>query len=323
MREANNVDAYIYVLYEPLTTEIRYVGQAVNLRKRFNGHMQDARNGKKTKCYTWIRRLLRENKMPIMDKIHECKLSEANYWEIYYVKYYLDSGHRLTNMTSGGQNGFIQSQETIEQMRIGSTKKRIFYSINIKTKEAQKHESTLDLFIKFGFSKNDRIYAIQCCNNRKEHKTKKGYVFVYEEEFNKKSINQILLEKIPPSVSKPVLQYDLDGNFIQEFDSVNKARLETKQTSIWITLCCDNKNSENNKKYQWKWKTSDIIILNIEKSQNKKFKVTQYNSHGELLAMFDSIKEASDKTGIGLHSISKVINGKRKMGGGFLWKCVI
>lgn len=47
--------------------------------------------------------------------------------------------------------------------------------------------------------------------------------------------------------------------------------------------------------------------------------VYQFSLKGELIALFESKKEASRKTGIDENSIRKVINGERKTAGGFIW----
>lgn len=53
-----------------------------------------------------------------------------------------------------------------------------------------------------------------------------------------------------------------------------------------------------------------------------KKKVAQYDNQNNLLSIYDSISEASRKTGITITSISYSANGKRKTGGGFIWRFV-
>ena len=93
-----------------------------------------------------------------------------------------------------------------------------------------------------------KIYNVDiasCC--REESKTAAGFIWVYEEKFN----DELLLEKIKKAVihgnknkkkseqhslnikkaiteinknkRKPILQYDLEGNFIKEWDYIRQA----------------------------------------------------------------------------------------------------
>lgn len=50
-----------------------------------------------------------------------------------------------------------------------------------------------------------------------------------------------------------------------------------------------------------------------------KKKVAKYDKENNLLEIYESISEASRKTGIAITSISYCANGKRKTGGGFIW----
>lgn len=53
-----------------------------------------------------------------------------------------------------------------------------------------------------------------------------------------------------------------------------------------------------------------------------KKKVAKYDKENNLLEIYESISEASRKTGISITSISYCANGKRKTGGGFIWHFV-
>lgn len=51
-------------------------------------------------------------------------------------------------------------------------------------------------------------------------------------------------------------------------------------------------------------------------------KVKQYDKENNLINTYESISEASRKTGITIASISYSANGKRKTGGGYIWHFV-
>lgn len=102
---------YIYVLYDPDNSEhIRYVGKTTSVKRRFNSHIKEAYSLEE-KNYShkqnWIRSLLDRNILPEM-KIIETINDDNIIWqdrEKYWIKYYKDLGHDLTNSTKGGDGG--------------------------------------------------------------------------------------------------------------------------------------------------------------------------------------------------------------------------
>jgi len=67
----------------------------------------------------------------------------------------------------------------------------------------------------------------------------------------------------------------------------------------------------------------DTTILKVEpKASTLKLdagKILQYNSDKEYVMMYDTVKSAEEQTGVFATNISKVLNGKRKMAGGYYW----
>lgn len=60
-----------------------------------------------------------------------------------------------------------------------------------------------------------------------------------------------------------------------------------------------------------------------EKNRNSKKKLRQYDDEGNLLAEYNMLKDAIDKTGINSKSIRDAANGKQKHAGGFVWRYII
>lgn len=59
-----------------------------------------------------------------------------------------------------------------------------------------------------------------------------------------------------------------------------------------------------------------------EKKRNSKRKLRQYDDEGNLLAEYNMLKDAIDKTGINSKSIRDAANGKQKHAGGFVWRYI-
>ena len=126
---------------------------------------------------------------------------------------------------------------------------------------------------------------------------------------------------------KPVAQYDLEGNFIAAYVSELDAERELgfKPKSSNISQVCLGK-AYMSKGYQQRFITNDIDYkLNIgacpEKALRTKLgKVAQCDlkTH-EIIAIFNSIAEASRITKSDRRSISAVCNGRYKSAGGFYW----
>lgn len=88
-------------------------------------------------------------------------------------------------------------------------------------------------------------------------------------------------------------------------------------------------NKENNKANNLEWVSpSENIIhsidLGLRDYKNVKAKlsipIVQINTDGEIIAKFNSIQEAYDKTGVARGNISTVCKGKRQLAGGYIWQ---
>ena len=111
----------IYVLLEPDTNNVRYVGKAVDLYTRIRNHYKPSRLIDKTHKNNWLNKLLNKGKyvkVNIVEQLDdENLLNEA---EKKWIKHYKDLGCDLTNGTEGGDGGKM-SPESIEKMKSKKT----------------------------------------------------------------------------------------------------------------------------------------------------------------------------------------------------------
>lgn len=118
---------------------------------------------------------------------------------------------------------------------------------------------------------------------------------------------------------KPVLQYDIHGNFIREYPMLSAV---SNFESINIGKCCKGEISSAYG-YIWKYKESDEYPLIIKAPVNwhkANIPIIQCNLNGEIIKEYNSATEASKITGIGRKSITNCLGGWSNTGGGYIWK---
>ena len=119
---------------------------------------------------------------------------------------------------------------------------------------------------------------------------------------------------------KKVQQFDLNGNFMAEYSSAHQASYATGIDFSSICACC-REEITHTKEYQWKYQNSNKKISNISDSTIiMSQEVMQYSLEGELIQIYSSLKEASEKNNIAKSTISNVCNGKGLTAGGFIWR---
>lgn len=111
---------YIYKLVDPREPEhVRYVGKTIDPRKRYLEHIRMAEKRVRI-CYSsnWVFSLLSENTNPEMIIIEEATFENKKDWyerERYWIAYYKELGHRLTNYTDGGEGGSFSGREHTDE----------------------------------------------------------------------------------------------------------------------------------------------------------------------------------------------------------------
>ncbi len=109
------------MLRDPVTFEIRYVGQTIqDLNIRF-GHHKKMRNRSDWYVYRWWRSLSFD---PIIEMIDEVDREHLNTAEVEWISFFTSIGCRLTNLTAGGGQTLISS-ETRRKMSASHKGKRL------------------------------------------------------------------------------------------------------------------------------------------------------------------------------------------------------
>lgn len=129
------------------------------------------------------------------------------------------------------------------------------------------------------------------------------------------------LEKAIEINSKPVMQFDLNGNYIRTYSSRREAANSVHCQEVNIGKCCLGTHKQAGG-YQW----CDVgNENNIEKYFSKaetKGEIAQI-SNGKIINIFKNARVATKILGKkDFSSIYKCLNGERKKAFGFTWICV-
>jgi group I intron endonuclease len=128
-------------------------------------------------------------------------------------------------------------------------------------------------------------------------------------------------EEWKKSKYRPLIQYDLEGNFIQEWISgKHYAEKHGLTNGTLITFCLKGK-SKTAYKSLWKYKTKNyptkIPPVSLE---YEKMKIIQCDLIGNTISEWDSILEASLSLNIKQQSIVNNLKNRSKSSGGYIWK---
>ncbi|HEY7413949.1 MAG TPA: GIY-YIG nuclease family protein [Ktedonobacteraceae bacterium] len=96
---------FIYILCDPDTDEVRYVGKTTDLKTRLQRHLQASELRPETHRVHWLRSLVAAGKKPVMKVIEEVTRETWAERECYWIEFYRAAGANLTNTADGGNGG--------------------------------------------------------------------------------------------------------------------------------------------------------------------------------------------------------------------------
>ncbi len=106
----------IYVLKNPISKKIRYVGQTTtSLETRLKGHSYDALSKSRRLVCTWIKGLFDRRLNPIIEEVCKCDVKKLDKLEKFYIAKYNELGFELLNLTNGGSGDYIKESIAIKQ----------------------------------------------------------------------------------------------------------------------------------------------------------------------------------------------------------------
>lgn len=270
----------IYILKDPVTMNIRYVGKTERtLARRLHNHCQCNHNPHKQR---WIAKLKRLRLKPVIELIEECEDDKWVEREMYWINHYGKTCN-LLNYTEGGEVGNKKNHNVgkLIESRIGSKlseEHKLAISRANKGKEKSVRMRELLRQSRLGKKASEETRRrlseahkgqirtpeaiekarLKLIGKKKTEETKRKISESHKGKKNSKVHNENTRKAIIKLQGRPVLQYTLDGNFLREWEASSVAADYYKVDRSSLMRCCQGK-FKSSCGYKWKYKNEDIV----------------------------------------------------------------
>jgi len=245
------VNTFIYILIDPVSNQIRYVGKANKPKERYRNHKNPSRD-KNTHKRRWINSLKKLNLNPELEIIDEIDIKDWKYWEKFWISYYKYLGCSLINHTTGGDGlSFGNQTSFVKNKKPWNLGIPVTEETKLKIRKAltgkKQSEETKEKRRKSLIGKNTGNKSEEALEKIRPTMFKKGHTPSHKGRTGGKSKKSI-----------SVLQYTISGIFIQEFRNCTEAAKFMGCIAENIRRCCVGK-SKSAKKFIWKYKNKNLI----------------------------------------------------------------
>lgn len=220
---------FIYILSDPDTLEVKYIGKTYRPQRRFNDHLKCNRNTKKD---TWIKSILKNNKTPIFDIIDETNEVECDFWEQHWISLFKSWGFDLKNMTNGGDGsyGLIPWNKGLKGI----------FKHTVESREAMsKYRKGLYA------GSNNPMFG--------KKRTKESIEEQIKRQLNSKRTEE-QKQKISGALSanaKSIFCFDINDNFIKKYDCILDVKKDNFDPSMVCKVCKNKRKSHKNHKFSY------------------------------------------------------------------------
>lgn len=271
-----------------------YIGQANNLSQRYKKHKNNINDISHQEIfYRALRKYGWDNfEYEILEEFYDYDKERLNKLEIYYIKKYNSLNPNGYNMTKGGHFSSENIKVPIRQ-----------YSL--EGKFLKEYESISEIIRQLNLSTTSEI--ILCCKGKRNQSA--GFQWRYAKD-NIEELDDIFNKCF--ITNTPILQYDIYGNFIKEYSSLEEA---CKVTNLNKSSLCQALKHKNNIAYnfQWRYKNDNTPVENLDKT------VLQLDKENNIIKEFINATVASKVTRIHRGNIGECLQNKRKTAGGYRW----
>ena len=138
-----------------------------------------------------------------------------------------------------------------------------------------------------------------------------------------RTVSNELKKKLSEIHKVPIIQYNLNGIKIREWESAYDASKNLGIHRTCITACC-NGTLKTSGGFIWRHKGDELNIDDLDKHKPFRYQckpINQYSIKGDFIKRYDSIKEAATENGFKNSSnILCCCKGKTRSAYGYVWK---
>jgi group I intron endonuclease len=205
-----------------------YIGQTTNYSKRHNAYKNHKCKGQ-PKLFASIEKYGFVNHT--IEIVKECEVKDLNYYERYYQEYYESvlNGLNLRYTATTDKSGFM-SEETKKKMSDSGKGKII-------TEEWRKNLSIAGMNRRHTEEEKQKISQANKGKIKTPEHIAKIQATLKTMQMPKRSEETKALQSLNNGKSKKVNQYDLEGNFINQFRSGSQASRELGISVMSISSC--------------------------------------------------------------------------------------
>lgn len=295
-----------------------YIGSSIDIYRRWVRHRGDLRHKKHSNKYLQrsFNKYGEENfKLHIVEILKEFNdlvlKQKEQYWIEFYKSYIEQFGYNLSLVPKGIENNETYNK-CIEIFRKSQSCRSIL-QIDLDGKVIKQWDS-INQASKILNIKDTKI--IGCLKHKR--KTYKNFIWIYIEEFNDFNLNNYIDLKYKQT---KILQYDLEDNFLKEWNSLKEIcdYYNYKSNSNVINCCRGIIYSAY--KYKWKYKNplnKDLVCKDRENKQIVR-KTVQLDISNDFICIWNSINKAAKYLKISPSDIGNCARGRQKTAHGFKW----
>lgn len=261
-----------------------YIGQSLNIEQRWQRHL----NSKdESAIHLAIQKYGKENFS--FSIIEECQPEELNQKEIYWIKELNSQLPYGYNMSPGGKGGAPRAVQCYNEDG------KFIQEFSSITAAAEWANTPLEKIV-------------SCCREPNRY-------FAGNFQWKYSDDTTAIISSRKKRKSQIIYQFDLQGNLINQYNSITEAAQASHIDKSTICACCNGRQKTGGG-YQWSY-IDNLPALNLK---HQKRVVEQYDLNGNYMATYPTISAAAKAVGATPGGVGAVCTGHSKTCKGYIFK---